>query len=170
MLRSHRSLPICVDPGLGRLSLAAALALAIGCMLYAIERDPASVWLMPAAARWPGFGGLLPRWLAGSLPTFCYVFTFALLTAACLGSGRGSAVAACASWLAVDLAFEIGQLPHLAARVAASWGDASGPMATPLRIVAAYLRHGVFDPLDLAAAVLGAAAAYAVITARRSRR
>jgi len=40
----------------------------------------------------------------------------------------------------------------------------------PLRIVAAYLRHGVFDPLDLAAAVLGAAAAYAVITARRSRR
>jgi hypothetical protein len=111
---------------------------------------------------WPMFGAL-----GGSLPSFAHVCAFALLTAALLGGGRRLNQVICLSWLAVNVAFELGQHPKLAesmANVVPGWW-AHVPM---LNQTPTYFLSGTFDPLDILFAALGALTACLLIEKTRT--
>ena len=137
------------------------LALGLGVLVYALDRPPDQVYFLPAwLARWqpeaPVFGAL-----GAHLPTFFHPLGMALLTLALLPPGRRSALAAAALWALVDAAFELGQHPALGPALAArvpSWFQGI-PVLENTR---GYFLNGRFDPWDLAAIFLGAAAAYAL--------
>ena len=142
-----------------QVSLALA-ALGLGALVYLIDRPPGltalpeSITLFQPTARF--FGAL-----GQSLPAFAHVFGFSLLTIALVGGGRGMTIAACTGWFLVDIAFELGQYPAIATRLASltpSWFEAI-PI---LNRTDDFFRYGTFDPLDLTFITFGALAAYVV--------
>ncbi len=144
------------------LVLAALGGLALGILVYALDRSPESVYFLPAA--WPLAGDGDPWFgsLGVQLPELAHVYAFSLLTAAVLASSRRLALLGCAAWWALDSLVELGQhttiSPHIAAAVPAWFAgipflENTGP----------YFTHGTFDPLDLAAIAVGAVAAYFTI-------
>lgn len=137
-------------------------ALALGTLVYVIDRPPGETAL-PDRINVYGTLPALFGTIGQSLPAFTHVFAFSLLTAACLGDGRYVAVGACAIWLLVDAAFELGQHPSLAPYLALfvpGWFD----QIPILGRAASYFLNGTFDPWDLAAIFAGALAAYATLT------
>jgi hypothetical protein len=138
------------------LPLAAALALGAGAAVYAVARPPGIAALFPAALA----AGIASGPWAGPLPTLLHTFAFALLAGALARTRRGAA-ALCGLWLAVEAALEAGQAD----------GPAAWLTGLPLPdAVTAFFRAGTFDPLDLAAAALGAAAALALVLATHATR
>ena len=145
---------------LARPSTLAALGgvlLVIGLAVYLGDRPPGHAMLLPAWPRPSGgawFGSVGP-WL----PSFIHPFAFSLLTVAALGPSRRPRYGACMAWGAVNAAFELGQLPQ----VAASLGPALRESAPASRALADYFTRGRFDLLDLAAVALGSVAAAALL-------
>lgn len=138
----------------------AALALATGLLVYLGDRLPGRAALIPAVDMLTGGGwfGAIGAWL----PSFVHPFAFGLLTAAVLRDRRRFALGACATWGAVNMAFEVAQ--H--ARLKQAWVEVlHGPLAQVpgLRAVANYGLRGTFDVGDLLAVVLGTLAAVAVL-------
>jgi len=88
-------------------------------------------------------------------------FAFSLLTAAWLGGGKRAGIPACLTWFAVDTAFEVGQHPQIAERLAQfvpGWVE-----RLPLLGQAdAYFLSGTFDARDPISIAVGATAAYLV--------
>lgn len=131
------------DGNLGRRRTAVLLAsgiaaLCAGVAVYALDRPPASVGFLPhGLAAGSGMFGAL----SGPLPTFVHSMAFALITAALLAPTRRAALLACAAWAAINIVFEVSQHPIF-------------------RDFAGFGLRGSYDPFDLLAAVLGAAAAY----------
>ncbi len=143
-------------------TLAALGALAIGVLVYALDRLPESVYFLPtgwslADGRHVWFGSL-----GGQLPDFLHVYAFALLTAAVLVSSRRLALLSCVGWWGLDTLFEIGQHPAVSPAITAAlpaWFE-----AVPfLENTGLYFTHGTFDPLDFIAIAVGAVAAYFTI-------
>ena len=138
---------------------AAAAALALGLLVYLADRPAGTAWLLPLAGALRGEHG--PANLAPWLPTAVHAFAFALLSAALLPPRALLRMLACGGWVLVDLAFEAGQHPAVAAGLAARVESALPPaLAQPL---ARYFVAGTFDPADLAAATLGGAAAWLLL-------
>lgn len=136
--------------------LVAAGVLSLGMLVYLVDR-PADTTPHLAAVHaltsWPhySFGRL-----GDHLPTFAHAFAFSVLTASLLEpAGRG---ASCLTWLATDVALELGQHPALAASLPSSLQWA--PFASELQ---RYFASGTFDVWDLASVGVGAALAYAVL-------
>ena len=80
------------------LALAALGSLALGILVYALDRSPEGVYFLPAAWSLVSNGD---RWfgsLGGQLPEFAHVYAFGLLTAAVLASSRRLALLSCAVW------------------------------------------------------------------------
>ncbi len=143
-------------------TLAALGALAIGVLVYALDRLPESVYFLPtgwslADGRHVWFGSL-----GGQLPEFLHVYAFALLTAAVLVSSRRLALLSCVGWWGLDTLFEIGQHPAVSPAITAAlpaWFE-----AVPfLENTGPYFTRGTFDPLDFIAIAVGAVAAYFTI-------
>jgi hypothetical protein len=139
-------------PAAGALPLLlwALAALAVGGVVYALDRDPAQVWLMPAAGSLPQGRGWLPRALSDSLPSFVHVLAFALLTALVWARTRQQAIVAVAAWWWLDLLFELAQLGAVRAALQGH----------------AWLRHwpqGEFDGADVLALSVGALLAAALV-------
>ncbi len=135
-------------------------ALAVGMLVYMTDRDAARAMLFPSIASLdtgPVFGALGP-----CLPSFVHPFAFSLLAAALRAPGSGPGYGACAAWWAVNVAFEVGQVPRVASQIADGLQGAGieGPLTRPLTD---YLLRGSFDVGDLIAATLGALAAAAVL-------
>ena len=139
----------------------ALTTLCLGTLVYVIDRPPGvtalpeSITLFQPTVR---FFGAVGR----SLPAFAHVFAFSLLTVALIGGGRGKAIGACAGWFLVDTAFELGQYPTIASKLASltpTWFQAI-PI---LNRTDHYFRYGTFDPVDLLFIALGALAAYVVV-------
>lgn len=143
-------------------ALAALGSLALGILVYALDRLPESVYFLPTGW-WLAEGG--QRWfgsVGGQLPEFLHVYAFALLTAAVLASSRRLALLSCAAWWALDSLVELGQHAAISPQIAAAvpaW-FAGIPF---LENTGPYFAHGTFDPLDLAAIAVGAVAAYFTI-------
>jgi len=136
----------------------AATALALGGLIYIIDRAPGSVYLFPAGISL--YDGA-PHWfgaLGGCLPDFLHAFAFSLVTAILLGVSRATALACSAGWWLIDSLFEFGQHPAvshaLAAALPAWFEDIPVLMNT-----AAYFIHGTFDPWDIAAITAGSVCA-----------
>jgi hypothetical protein len=120
-------------------------------LAYLTDRAATHAWLIPSEPALAGrhLFGPLALWL----PSFVHVFAFSLFTAAVLPPQRRLADAACVVWAAVNLLFEIGQHPRLQPLLS----------ELPWAPLARYFRQGVFDPGDIAAALLGALAAALVL-------
>ena len=140
--------------------------LTLGTTVYLLDRSwqqLAIAQVIPLThARSPMFGVL-----GGSLPSFAHVCAFALLTAALLDGGRRLNQVICFGWLAVNVAFELGQHPKLAASIANA-APAWFRHVPILNQTPTYFLSGMFDPLDILFATLGALAAYLVIVKTHS--
>jgi len=137
-------------------------ALALGTLVYVIDRPPGETAL-PDSINLYGTLPALFGAIGQSFPAFAHIFAFSLLTAACLGNGRYVAVGACATWLLVDMAFELGQHPSLAPYVAAAVPEWFQEIPI-LGRAAGFFLNGTFDPWDLAAIFAGALVAYATLS------
>lgn len=140
------------------LSGGAGLALMLGLLVYATDRDPMRVALMPAAAALsigPVFGAS-GHWL----PSFVHPLAFSLLWAATRPANAPPAYRVCAGWWALNVAFEAGQHPRLSVPLAGLLHDIGGDST---RWLATYFVRGTFDVGDLVAATLGALVAAAVL-------
>jgi hypothetical protein len=147
--------------------VAAVIVLAIGVLVYLLDRSSTSVYLVPDS--WVPGNGLSPVFglIGYQLPTFAHTFAFTLFTSALLEPWRWSAHAACAGWWAVGSLFETAQRDTWAAAIAArvpAW-FADWPL---LDNVADYFLIGRFDWLDLAS--IGAASLCALVVIRLSNR
>lgn len=141
---------------------AACAVLAVGVLVYLLDRSTSGAWLIP---EWwslvydgpPVFGRL-----GQHLPTFIHVYAFILITASLLAPWKHAPVVACATWVALDCVFELAQLDVIAVQIAArvpAW-FAKWPL---LDNIAAYFITGRFDLYDLYSIALGAIAAYLTI-------
>jgi hypothetical protein len=146
----------------------ALIALGLGTLVYMLDRPPGTTALPESITLFQPtvkFFGALGQ----SLPAFAHVFAFSLLTIALVGGGRGVTIGACTSWFLVDTAFELGQYPAIATRLAhfvPTWFETI-PI---LNRTNHFFRYGTFDPLDLLSIALGALAAYVVAQRTQVRR
>ena len=128
------------------------LALLVGFLVYALDRQSGSAALLPAffghAPGAPSVFGLL----GGSLPSFVHALAFTLLTAVILGTTQRARFIAGVSWLSIGLLFELGQhaviKEHLGHVLPSVLGD--------------YFRLGTFDYHDLLATAAGVFVAFAL--------
>jgi hypothetical protein len=147
----------------GRSAFLAALgwlALAVGTLVYLTDRGASRAVLIPEFGAFAGSNvfGAIGQWL----PSFVHPLSFALFTGATLPPRSSPAYGACVAWCAVNIAFEVGQHPHVKAHLAEAIRGAFGQ--TPLtRFVASYFLRGTFDVGDIVAAILGALAAAVVL-------
>jgi hypothetical protein len=157
---SGRFIAVLHEPSTVR-GLLGVFLLVLGTGVYLLDRSwqqLAIAQVIPLThARSPVFGVL-----GGSLPSFAHVCAFALLTAALLDGGRRLNQLICFGWLAVNVAFELGQHPKLATFLANAVPAWFAQIAI-LDKTPTYFLGGTFDPLDLLFATLGALAAYLVI-------
>ncbi len=143
-------------------SVAAAIALTIGVVVYLVDRRADSVYfvthsILPAGEIDASFGVL-----GNHLPTFVHIYAFILLTAVLTASTRAHALAISLVWLAIDSLFEFAQMPDMAQGIAGAVPDwfAGIPF---LENTSAYFLAGTFDVLDLYSIAAGALAAYVTI-------
>ena len=153
--------------GFALLVAAGCLALAAGFLVYLTDRGAAHAMHVTGVAALAGnkLFGTLGQWL----PSFVHPFAFSLFTAAALPSRSRWRYGACASWCAVNLAFELGQHPQLSARLTDALQVAFGPISLT-QPLASYFLRGTFDGGDMAAAMLGALAAAGLLWLSSSRR
>jgi len=147
------------------MTAAGCLTLAFGLLVYLLDRPPSQAVLIPSIAALAGtrLFGVVGQWL----PSFVHPLAFSLFTAAALPSRATPPYGACASWCAVNVAFEIGQHRQISGRLAAALHDCFGE-SPRARALANYFVHGTFDIGDIVAAVLGALAAAAVLRLAQS--
>lgn len=139
------------------------LALALGVLVYVVDRDPGQVYFLPEAASWFQADVQVFGPLGKHMPDFLHVYAFVLLTCATLRPGRRGVLCITAFWLATDVLFECGQHPALSPWIAEqvpSW-FAKVPILENTR---AFFTSGKFDPGDLVAFVLGAAGAWLTVS------
>jgi len=139
------------------------LALALGVVVYASDRDPAGVALLPAVAvlhTGPLFGAL-GQWL----PSFVHPFAFSLFTAVALGPSASPAYRACVGWWLVNVAFEVGQHPRVSVVIVRALDDAGSNnwLRWLTRPLTNYFQSGMFDMGDLVAVTAGALMAAGVL-------
>lgn len=140
----------------GPLVMLAGSALLLGTLLYMFGRPAGAAWLLPAPLQ---HGLLLDLGAAGhGLPTLLHAYAFVLLCAAALRPHLPALGALCAGWFTLETLFELGQHPAIARLLEAALPAGSGA-APGVGQVMRYFQHGVFDPLDIACALLGVVAA-----------
>lgn len=136
-----RSVIVTALPRPARLFALGLGALALGVLVYALDRPAGSVAFLPVGMAYDS-GFLGP--LAGPLPTFLHALAFSLMTVAFLDPTQRVRLAACGAWAGINWLFEAAQHP--------AFKEITG-VGMP----------GAFDPLDLLAAPLGAMAAFLFI-------
>jgi len=145
---------------LGRAIGVAVVVLLLGTVIYLIERPAGSVPFFAEFSFADRFSMSL-GFVGASFPSFAHTFAFATFTAM-LMSRRRDLKSACLSWLGIECAFEIGQSPIVAAKLAAQIppGYESVPF---LSHTIRYFVNGTFDALDLLAVGIGALVAYVFV-------
>ncbi len=149
------------------LALIAVGALAIGALVYVLDRPAVTVYLLPQALSFADghrvwFGGFGDR-----LPAFAHVYAFILLTVAVSPWPR-RVLPVCAFWWLVASLGELGQhvalAPHIVA-VVPRWFQ----QLPVLDNTANYVLYGTFDRWDLVAVGLGTVSAYVTVKRLRQR-
>lgn len=146
-------------PEVGMLLLA-ILLLAIGVLVYALDRGGAVYFLSGWTAALVESDLFGP--LGNHLPTFLHTLAFILITAAILRPWPRQLPAICASWFVIECLFELGQIAPLDARVAAAvpaWFEG----IPVFEITTDYFIRGTYDPLDILSIGLGAVVAYPLV-------
>jgi len=147
------------------LAMIAICVIAVGVATYAFARPHAAMFL-PTGWHRPQAHGL-PWWLVAGLPTFVHALAMPLLTAAVMGTrSRPALLGICAAWAVVEIGFEAMQHPALRDALLSTLPSiaATAGWVAPF---ANYLRTGGFELIDIAAALLAGAAAYAILICSR---
>lgn len=141
------------------LTFMAVGALAIGALVYLLDRPAATVYLLPQALSlvdkqktWFGAFG-------GPLPELVHVYGFILLTVVVSPWSRRALLPICVSWWVIASVAELGQLPALAPRMVAlvpAWFQHIPVLGN----TANYFSHGTFDLQDLVAIAIGSVCAF----------
>jgi hypothetical protein len=137
--------------------LCGGAALALGLLVYWIDRHPRTPSPMPFAghvAPLHAFGAL-----GGWLPDLVHPLAFSLFCAALMPRRPVPAYGACIAWFVVNVMFEIGQHPSISPTLAA----ALQPVPVLGRWLAGYFVRGTFDPGDIVAAAMGSVLAAAIL-------
>ena len=135
----------------------AMAALAVGGLLYVLDRPAGSTHFLTEASAHSESGARHFGPLGANLPSFLHIYAFILLTVAILRPGTRGLLIVCGAWFCIDALFEVQQyLAHCCAR----------SLSETYLLTAA---GGIFDPLDIAALALGAAAAFATAILTRGR-
>jgi hypothetical protein len=143
----------------GGLLAIAMMALGLGVMVYAFDRQAQHVYFLPAwLSAYNAHGGLFSL-LGNYLPTFIHVYAFILLTAVVAGLSEIRILSASFFWFIIDSLFEVAQTDPIAQWLAMHVpGWFSGiPF---LENTSAYFLYGTFDVLDLLSIALGTLAAW----------
>jgi hypothetical protein len=143
------------------LALGGAL-LVIGLAIYTTARPTTPFG--PSASDWrlfPSSSGALAT-LLGSAPTFVHVIAFTLMTASVVRHTGRDVLLIAGGWAAIEILFELLQLPSLGNWLLGHHTLRSLPFA------ASYLT-GTFDPADIVAALLGAALSARFLTPPSTR-
>ena len=144
-------------------------ALAVGVLVYLLDRQPMSVYFIPD---WislvnnlnPIFGEI-----GNYLPTFIHVYVFILLTAIIVAPSPAWIIPICAAWFAIDSLFELAQITPIDQWIAGNVPDWF--IGIPfLENTSAYFIAGTFDVLDLLSIAAGTIAAYLTIRISKNRR
>lgn len=147
----------------GTLLFIGTVVLFLGTGIYLVSRPGDSAYFL----RYNPFDMPSPPVISGTLgdivralPSFTHVFSFILLTAGLVRTGNRGHIVICAGWCIVDCLFETGQrYGTVIAAIIPDWFQGI-PF---LENTANFFRLGTFDPIDLAATIIGTAAAYVVI-------
>ncbi len=128
-------------------------ALSLALLVYLVDRQAQGAMLVPgsAALAIPPLFGAASAWL----PSLIHPFAFSLLSAAALPARRTPAYGAPAAWWAINLSFELGQLPQLSAPIA-RWLDAGFGALPATQALQRFFLNGQFDPADVLALTAGA--------------
>jgi thiol:disulfide interchange protein len=139
---------------------AAGSAIAVGILVYALDRNPARSLGMPPGLPFLSlqFFGTAGAWL----PSFVHAFAFSMFTACVLPVRHSTAYCACAAWAAIDTLFEIGQHEYVRGQLARGIQEVLGGSALS-RALSLYFLQGSFDPHDINAALAGGATAALVL-------
>ncbi len=146
-------------------------ALLVGILVYLIDRSPDSAYFLTGWARHISLHDQIPNIfgpVGKSLPAFSHVFSFILMTAGILGSGRRGYLFICLFWLFIDGAFELGQkYSSIPLRFIPEWFEG----IPYLENTASFFHSGTFDSMDLVAILTGTIVAYILlrITEKRNK-
>jgi len=148
---------------------AAIGALAVGVLVYLLDRQPTSIYFIPdwitlANNLNPIFGEI-----GNYLPTFIHVFVFILLTAIIVAPSPAWIIPLCVAWFAVDSLFELAQITPIDQWIAGNVPDWFTGIPF-LENTSAYFIAGTFDFLDLLSIAAGTVAAYLTIRISQNRR
>lgn len=137
-------------------------ALVLGAFVYLVDRNPSSVYFIPAGlSQWKGQQSVFGV-IGNFLPTFVHPFAFICLSAAFIELNKRNIVLTCLAWLFIDSVFELVQMTVVAQYLLGIIPSFSGiPI---LENTHNYLLHGSFDVFDLFSIVLGTIAAYFTLT------
>jgi len=145
-------------------------ALVIGLLVYLTDRPPNETYFLFRIGVKNSLYHVVPPLfgpLGWNLPAFLHIFALILVTGGILACRERGSLVVAVSWLLTEWAFEIGQkFPVWAEALVPRWFD-SIPV---LENTPNYFRVGTFDPLDMVAIAIGAAAAYSVLLATMERR
>lgn len=136
--------------------------LAIGILVYLLDREPGSVYFIPDWISLANSLSPISGQIGHHLPTFVHVYVFILLTTATLIRPLVRLTAICFIWFAIDSLFEIAQIATIAqwiAGIVPAW-FAGMPF---LENTASYFLAGTFDILDLVSIAVGTIVAYLTI-------
>ena len=134
-------------------------ALAMGILVYLMDRQPESVYFFPHWLSSPTHTGLFFGAVGNYLPTFIHVYVFIILTVVVMAPKAGRMEYICVFWLVVDSLFELGQISIISQWIAAITPDWFSGIPV-LENTAAYFTSGTFDYLDIFSIVIGTIAAY----------
>ena len=147
--------------------LAGALSLTVGLLVYLVDRPAEETYFLYRTGMAFSFHDPLPSLLFGpfgaNLPTFIHVFSFSLLTAGLLACQKRGCQIVILSWLLANCVFELGQ------KFVRISPDVFHGVPV-LENTGNFFVNGTFDPLDLVAAMAGAAAAYLLLLTTMKRR
>ncbi len=139
----------------------AGIGLVLGLFVYVLDRQPASVYLIPNWLEAMGPHAPVFVLIGDQIPTFVHTLAFSLLTYALLAPTPGAALLSAVTWLSIGSLFEIAQ-----ASAVAHWISSHSPHGLAsipfLENIPGYFLAGTFDPLDLVSIAAGAAIAYLI--------
>ena len=147
--------------------IVALTALLVGVLLYLTTRNHQQIFFInyfPDISILPQFPS---TGITYSIPSFLHIYAFILLTTAFISVQLHSVRLICVFWLVIEILFEIGQHPLLAAPVAGIFPDWFNHYSS-LQAVPNYFVNGRFDFLDITFLLLGALAAY--LTVKKTNR
>lgn len=143
------------------------ISLLIGILVYFMDRPAEGTYFIYRFGFMLRLHKIINEFTSGSfgtigswLPEFIHVFSFILLTAGIISSGKRGCFIICISWFLVDTVFELGQrYSSLPLKIIPDWFS-DVPI---LESIEGYFRKGTFDFKDLIAILLGTIAAYFVL-------